>query len=572
MALLIPDLEGIAVRGDLGLDYLAVERAGLKGCGRPVDIHGHVLFQGDKVAGHIAVAQADVLEVFAQALRDIAGAVDGVGQGQAEVLVLQRGAADLLLVLGLTGGAGAVGHVGVGLAVLIEPHHEDVSDVGGYMYVLVKVAVALGHLKLGGVKYDGGADAVHEVVVLTGDVAAVVVDEVNSLDLDVFGVPVALIGDVVDGVLVGYVGAEVRSAVGDVVLIGAVQVGAGGNGLVVLGNAEHAALAEVVAAAHGDEAGVRYHAHEVRALLGERVLQGIVVNGLDADGGEVGGLAVQVGVQTLQHAAEIIDGARAGVYNVLKARDPVVGGQLGDLAALAVHPGDAFADVEGVGKSVLRDVVVGGEVGNQLALAVVLVEVVYEGRVVVEVAVGEEVPGGADAVKCGGGSIRKGVALLLEVGPGALSIGAGAGELIPHVGDVLVILGSYYLVGYDHLIKIDAVAQPGGVSAGAEGHAAHGIAAARSVHGRGDAALEEFGLGYGHQCPALAERLGLKRRHVGVVEVPHRSHVYGLVVREDPALSGRARRRRGSDLTVIAAAGGKREHHNQAQCKSQYFL
>ena len=43
--------------------------------------------------------------------------------------------------------------------------------------------------------------------------------------------PVALVGYVVDGVLVGYVRAQVRAAVGDVVLVGAVQIGAGGKPL-----------------------------------------------------------------------------------------------------------------------------------------------------------------------------------------------------------------------------------------------------------------------------------------------------------------------------------------------------
>ena len=269
MGLLVPDLEGIAVGRDLGLDYLAVEGAGLEGDGRAVDVDGDVLLKAHEVAGDVAVAQADVLEVLAQVLGDVAGAVDGVGQGQAEVLVLQRRAADLLLLLGLEGDAGAVRDVGVDLAVLVEPHQEDVRDVGRDVDVLFKVAVVLGYLELGGVEHDGGANAVYgEVVVLARDVAAVVVDEVDGLDLHVIGVPVALVGYVVDGVLVRDVGAQIRAAVGDVVLIGAVGVGVGGHGVGVLVLAEHAALAEVVAAAHGSEAGVRYHGHEVRALLG----------------------------------------------------------------------------------------------------------------------------------------------------------------------------------------------------------------------------------------------------------------------------------------------------------------
>ena len=92
-----------------------------------------------------------------------------------------------------------------------------------------------------------------------------------------------------------------------------------------------------------------------------------------------------------------------GVGHVLQARDPVVRGQLRDLAALAVHPDHALADVEGVGQAVLADVIARGEVGLELALAVVLVEVVHKARVVVVVPVAKEVPGRADAVKGGGG-------------------------------------------------------------------------------------------------------------------------------------------------------------------------
>ena len=537
MRFLVPDLEGIAVGRDLGLDYLAVEGTLFKGGGRAVYVHGDGLLEADEVAGHIAVAQADVLEVLAQALGDVAGAVYGVGEGQAEVLVLQGRAADFLLLIGLLRHTGAVRDVRVDLAVLVKPHKENVRDVGRYVDVLVEVAVLLCNFELGGVEHHGGADAVHgEVVVLAGDVAAVVIDEVHGLYLDVFGVPVALVGYVVDGVLIRDVRAQVGAAVGDMVLISAVHIGAAGYGLVVLRYAEHAALAQIVVAAHGGEAGVGYHGHEVGALLGEGVLQGVVVKGLDADGGEVRRVAVDVAVYALEHAEQHVDGAAAGVGHVLQARDPVVRGQLRDLAALAVHPGHTFADVEGIGQAVLADVITRGEMGLEHALAVVLVEVVDETRVVVEIPVAKEIPGGADAVEGGGGGVGKGVSLLGQVLYGALGIGTGAGELVPELNEVLIVFGGYYLVGKHHLVKVDTVTQPGGVAARAEGHAAHCIAAARGVHRRGDAALEELGLGYCHQRPALAERLGLKGSHIGVVKLAHRGHVDVLVVFEDAAL------------------------------------
>ena len=85
---------------------------------------------------------------------------------------------------------------------------------------------------------------------------------------------------------------------------------------------------------------------------------------LDADGGEIGRLAVEVGVKPLNHAGEVVDGTGAGVGDVLQARNPVVGGQLGNLAALAVDPDDALTDGEGVGQAVVGDGVIGGEVGN----------------------------------------------------------------------------------------------------------------------------------------------------------------------------------------------------------------
>ena len=354
------------------------------------------------------------------------------------------------------------------------------------------------------------------------------------------------------------------------VLVGAVQVGAGGGGGVVLRDAEHAALAEVIAAAHGQEGGVGNHAHEVRALINKGVLQGVIVESLDADLAEVGDLAAEVLGNAYDNAVEVVDGARAGVGKVLRAGDPVVGDKVGDLAALGIDPLNALADGEGVGQAVLAHGVIGGEAGLLDALGVVLVEVVDEGRVVVEVAVAEDIPGGADAVKGGDGGVRKGVALAGEVLPGGVGIGAGAGELVPEVGNRGVILVADYLVGEDHLVIVDAVAHPAYVATGAEGVAAHGVAAAGRVHRARDAALEELGLGDGHQGPALGQGLGREGLLVDLVEVAQGGHIDGLVVREDAAL-GRFGRRGGArsadDVRAGAAAGGQREHHGEAQRK-----
>ena len=354
------------------------------------------------------------------------------------------------------------------------------------------------------------------------------------------------------------------------VLVGAVQVGARGGGRVVLRDAEDAALAQVVAAAHGQEGGVGNHAEEVRALVDEGVLEGVVVDGLDADLAEVGNLAAEVLGDADNDAAEVVDGARAGVGKVLQARDPVVGHEVGDLTALGVDPLDALADVEGVGEAVVAHGVAGGEARLLDALGVVLIEVVDEGGVVVEVAVAEDVPGRADAVEGGDGGVGEGVALAGEVLPGGVGIGAGAGELVPEVGERGVILVTDYLVGENHLVIVDAVAHPAYVATGAEGVAAHGVAAAGRVHRARDAALEELGLGDGHQGPALGQGLGRESLLVDLVEVAQGGHVDGFVVREDAAL-GRFGRRGGArsadDVRAGAAAGGQREHHGEAQRK-----
>ena len=62
--------------------------------------------------------------------------------------------------------------------------------------------------------------------------------------------------------------------------------------------------------------------------------------------------------------------------------------------------------MERIGQAVLADVITRGEMGLEHALAVVLVEVVDETRVVVEIPVAKEIPGGADAVEGGGGRCR----------------------------------------------------------------------------------------------------------------------------------------------------------------------
>ena len=194
------------------------------------------------------------------------------------------------------------------------------------------------------------------------------------------------------------------------------------------------------------------------------------------------------------------------------------------------------------------------------------------------VAVAQEVPGGADAVKGGGGRVGEGVALLGQVFDHAVGVGAGAGELVPHVHEVLIVLGGDYLVGEHHLVVVDAVAQPGGVAARAERHAAHRVAAARGVHRGGHAALEELGLGYGHLRPALAERAGLESRHVGVVEVAHRGHIDVLVAGEYAALGARlgtcigARLIRRDRGRIHTAARGQRQHHRKTQCRRQCSL
>ena len=289
------------------------------------------------------------------------------------MLVLESGNTDLLLLLRLGRGHSAVGNIGVGLPVEIEPHQEYVHAVVGDGHILLVVAILLRHGQLGSVQHDGGAYTVKEVIVLPGHVAAIVIDEVYILNYHILRIPIVRIRYIGNRVFIRYIRAQIGAAVCDMILVCAIHIAGGGDGRVVLRNAEHAALGHVVGPAHGYKSRLSHHGHEIGALLRQGVLEGVVIQGLDADGGEVRGLTTEVFRHAYHKAVEIFNRAGAGIRQVLSGGHPVIGHQIRNLSALGIRPNHTLPNVEGVGQAVLRNIIAGGQPGNQLPLAVVLI-------------------------------------------------------------------------------------------------------------------------------------------------------------------------------------------------------
>ena len=289
------------------------------------------------------------------------------------MLVLESGNTDLLLLLRLGRGHSAVGNIGVGLPVEIEPHQEYVHAVVGDGHILLVVAILLRHGQLGSVQHDGGAYTVKEVIVLPGHVAAIVIDEVYILNYHILRIPIFRIRYIGNRVFIRYIRAQIGAAVCDMILVCAIHIAGGGHIRIILRDAKYTALRHIVGPAHGDKRRLRHHGHKIGAFLRQGVLQGIVIQRLDANGGKIRGLTTEVFRHAYHKAVEVLNSTSTCIRQMLSGSHPVIGHQIRNLSALGIRPNHTLPNVEGVGQAILRDIIAGGQPGNQLSLAVVLV-------------------------------------------------------------------------------------------------------------------------------------------------------------------------------------------------------
>ena len=181
-------------------------------------------------------------------------------------------------------GGGSVRHVGIILAVHIEPEKEsDAADVV-HKRVFIKIAAFLCKLYARCIQIHGDGVAVDEIVIHAGNVASVIENELDGLEVYLIRRPVVFVENVGDGVLFGHVRAKELSADGDVVLIRAVNIARLRGGFGIFGKAERATLRKEVAPAKGNEISALEQAHEICRRRLEGILEGIVVKRLYADG------------------------------------------------------------------------------------------------------------------------------------------------------------------------------------------------------------------------------------------------------------------------------------------------
>ena len=446
------------------------------------------------------------------------GAVPGKGDGQAEVAVVDSRMGDDFA------GHNAAGHVNLVGAPVAHPGDEDgvVVEVGispaGQVEVAVvahvagtadadivlKVAIGLGQLEGGATEAGRVNLAVEEVVVVAGRVDAVVEAPGNGLDLDPVRIPVGGVGLEDDGVLGGVAGDQVGAAVGDGV--GTLGVGVVGGGLVEV-SAELAALGLIVGPAQGGVGAVGEHGREVGNLVGEGVLHGQLVQSLHAHLAEIGDLAVGIGAGVVDDVGDQPSGIALGVQQVLHSGHIVVSGDLGDLAALGIHPRHAGAQMEGVDLAVVGDIVALGQAGLLDVLLVVDHEAVIgigQDSGVLGLAGGQHVPVGGVGAVVAVVAVLKGVALAGEVLLDPGTEGAGAAELAPLGVDLLDLLLQDDLVPVHNQVGVHpvAVSAVGHGGDGVGGGTLHGVVTAVGGAGDDQAALQELGLGHGHHGAA----------------------------------------------------------------------
>ena len=266
--------------------------------------------------------------------------------------------------------------------------HLGVQTIVGVIELQIVVAeVAVGaELRIAHIEHDVGGGQVHAVdlagligIQRSGRVGDDL--DLDAVQLDVLSVPVVLVLHHGHADADVHGGDDERTAAHD-------GIGAGGVGVA------HGGVELLVQREHG---GQRGHAIEEGGGRGQGSLEGLVVNGLYADLGGVA-LAVHVGLAVLQEGRD--GGGVAVVLGVADLGDP---GKLeilrGDRRAVA--PGDAVAQGEGVGQTIVGHGVALGQRGLGIAVSVQADQALGEGAGdIKEVAVrrGHLIEGAEDAV------------------------------------------------------------------------------------------------------------------------------------------------------------------------------
>ncbi|SCJ38734.1 Uncharacterised protein [uncultured Clostridium sp.] len=434
------DLHGEGAAGGLQLGPGGV--AVLQGLGLVKAVPGHDGGQVAELGVLLAVGIGEARRgdgVDGQAL-GVVGVQDGElphpvqarHQGLAEVFVVDGETPVLRLVLGVKGGI-EVEAVEIGVVHLGAVLAHQVGGVGVQEPGVQDVGADVGLIDLPGLDHLGAHGVVLGVIGLH-----------DLVDVHLVLVPVGR----VFGVDVGLLGGEVGEDIGPAVEQG-VRPG---------GCAEAVALLLQEGAVHGHEAHVGQAREEIGHRLFQRVLQGIVVQGLHAHlfkgdgvhrfdgvalgvgglsavlaGDEVGGI-IEIGLRVLHHA-EIGGGGAAlvsGVQHVGGGGDEVVGGELPLLGAGGIHPLHALADLEGIDGGVVIGGPALGQGGLERAVLVVLHQTVDDvgAHGLLQNGVGGEVVHGGDlgAVELAVDSALGGRAAAGGGGRGVAAASTTAGE------------------------------------------------------------------------------------------------------------------------------------------------
>ncbi len=374
---------------------------------------------------------------------------------------------NFLLLVGLLGDSvrGVVA-VGPGCAVDVQEVEVGGGAGGGNVYVGVEHALLVAvHLLLLSHNQGGAVNAVVVdgaglyVVIALGGVGAIVEQIGHGLNGNILSIPVQGVGLVGDGVVLGNIGDKEGTAVGDMVGVAAVHIVLVGVVKVV---AELAALGGVVAAAQGQGDAVVEHGGEVRSLLLQGVLQGVVVDSLDSYA-----VNIALTVNVVAHAHNIADeqGLKAclGVQHMLHTGNPVVSDNVAHLAALAVHPLHALTDVESVGQAVLGNIIALGQCKKLAVLAVVVQEAVHAADGVGSVARAagvHHVIGGGHLTEGQVQAVLELIAVRGQVLGSCRTVLAGAALLVEQLLQGVAVLGLQNLVGDKGVLITSVVRAP----------------------------------------------------------------------------------------------------------------
>ena len=439
-----------------------------------------------------------------------------------------------LLILG-HGGNSDVGIVEVGVSLTVDVHPLGESGSIGIrnVCVLVEQSVSLGNLQGSGVQASIGDVTGHHILVGLGVVGAVVILPGQSVDTQDVGVVVGGIGLKDNGVALGVALHQEGTVVSNVVGGGAVLVVGGFLGSCELFNAECAALAQEVAAVHGSEDVVAQHGQEVGGRIAQGVLQGVVIQSLDTDITEVGGLAAQVLGSAHDGAVNQPFQTGGAVHHVLHTGNKVISGDFADFTALRVNPLHTLTDLEGED----GHVVVGLNALSDSGLLSVL-DIVHHQAVVqlnqrtgvgLEIGV-QSVPG----LGVGGGGVLvlvvQGVAVLGQVSLGFGDVGSSIRSFHPHSLQGIAVGRLNHFLGDQQRVLAVGVIAPQSAVGSLGNSAADAVVTIVGSGGQQHASLEHLGLSQSFQCVALVYIHAFQGGHVHVIELAQDLVVQFLVI------------------------------------------